>query len=162
MTEKAYYRSRSEAIRNLVRAGHSFASIGRLFGISRQRVEQIYRPKQRRARQAIRHRIPPTRCQRCARKAPLHGHHPNYDNARHVEWLCVPCHNTVHPHAGHSRRKFTTAQLLEMKGTMTYRAFALLVGVAPSTITKWLNGAIPRHKPTLLKLRMVENERSQH
>lgn len=43
--------------------------------------------------------VKPERCVRCGVITPeLEAHHPDYREPLKVEWVCVPCHNVVHPH----------------------------------------------------------------
>jgi hypothetical protein len=37
----------------------------------------------------------PEPCRRCG-KPETQKHHPDYDRPLEVEWLCVPCHQTLH------------------------------------------------------------------
>jgi hypothetical protein len=41
----------------------------------------------------------PDDCSRCGDATKPEAHHPNYARPLEVEWLCVPCHVVVHPHA---------------------------------------------------------------
>lgn len=59
-------------------------------------------PQKKRARNAVAHEVrmgrmtAPTVCERCAKPASLHAHHPDYDKPLDVEWLCRPCHIAEH------------------------------------------------------------------
>ena len=99
--------------RSIVKAarerGYSLSEIGRFLGVSRQRVEQIVNDKAHKARQLFREALErgqiarTTHCEECGheRKA-LEAHHDDYDEPYLVRWLCIPCHNTVHPHHPYS------------------------------------------------------------
>ena len=85
--------------------GFSLSEIGRFLGVSRQRVEQLLNDKAHRARRCLKEALErglvtrASHCERCGheRKA-LEAHHEDYDEPYLVLWLCIPCHNEVHPH----------------------------------------------------------------
>lgn len=84
--------------------GLTFRSIGEHLGVSRQRAEQIYRWTKSRARRALHKALKagrvtkPAFCERCESETPrLDGHHEDYGKPLDVIWVCVPCHNVVHP-----------------------------------------------------------------
>lgn len=82
--------------------GHTFAEIGRTFGRSRQRIEQIVRPVRHRARTIagrayLRGELPmPPLCMGCNVLARLFMHHEDYSKPLAVRWLCKDCHTRAH------------------------------------------------------------------
>lgn len=38
----------------------------------------------------------PKHCSECNSEKRLHGHHPNYDDALGVIWVCASCHKVLH------------------------------------------------------------------
>jgi hypothetical protein len=38
----------------------------------------------------------PSKCSRCGRRGPVHGHHADYSKPLSVEWLCTLCHGEIH------------------------------------------------------------------
>ncbi len=99
---------RRKIVARLKAQGLTFQAIGqRMGGISRQRAEQMYRWPKSRARQILQNALAsgriqkPPFCERCEQEtARLDGHHADYSKPLNVDWLCVPCHNIVHPHPG--------------------------------------------------------------
>lgn len=104
---------RRRVVTRLKAKGLTFSAIGvQLGGISRQRVEQMYRWQKNVARTALHHAVKsgriqkPAFCERCENEtSSLNAHHENYLKPLDVEWLCLPCHNIVHPHPGFSRSR---------------------------------------------------------
>ena len=79
--------------------------LGRILGVSRQRGDQLLNRGKGRARLAVRralssgHIVKPVSCARCDTKTEeLEAHHWDYHEKLDVRWLCIPCHNIVHPH----------------------------------------------------------------
>lgn len=78
--------------------------LGCLLGVSRQRAHQLLNPAKHRARKMVAaalrtgRLIRPSLCQRCSASTKLHAHHSDYNEPLDVRWLCVRCHNDVHPH----------------------------------------------------------------
>lgn len=93
--------NRNREIRQRHAAGESMTELAREYGISRQRVDQIIKPDQMRAREAVAYALRtgkmerPDECERCGSPDP-HGHHPDYSEPLEVEWLCVQCHAEEH------------------------------------------------------------------
>jgi hypothetical protein len=87
-----------------LRTDISQSELARELGVSRQRVNQVMRKEAHLARNAVasalrRGKITvPDRCERCKLEKSLQAHHPDYSKPLDVQWLCVPCHNLVHPH----------------------------------------------------------------
>ena len=83
--------------------GLTFRLIGEQLGVSRQRAEQMYRWKKNIARTTLHKAVKSGRvtklsfCERCENETRLDGHHEDYTKPLEVTWLCVPCHNVVHP-----------------------------------------------------------------
>ena len=88
--------------------GAGLSEIARALKITRQRVEQMVKPLQSRARHRL-HRalnrggiIRPSSCERCGAGCQPHGHHDDYRQALAVKWLCPPCHRLNHtPKSSH-------------------------------------------------------------
>lgn len=74
-----------QEIRTLKASGKTYAEIGKLIGVSRQRVQQRLRVKTE----------PPERCHICGNSGKLHAHHLDYLSGDHI-WLCISCHRTKH------------------------------------------------------------------
>lgn len=77
----------------------------RLWGVSRQRADQILNRPARHARQAVQRAlksgrvVKPKACERCQKgRRPLQAHHSDYARRLDVQWLCRKCHGIVHPH----------------------------------------------------------------
>ena len=94
--------------RSIVRSardrGYSLAEIGRFLGVSRQRIEQLLNDKAHKARRLLNDALTlgqitkPSHCEDCGHKRKaLEAHHEDYSEPYLVKWLCIPCHNTVHP-----------------------------------------------------------------
>jgi hypothetical protein len=101
---------RTRVVNGLRAKGLTMKEIADLMGITRQRVEQIAHRNRNRARSAVRFALKtgriekPTFCERCeAITIDLEAHHSDYDRHLDITWLCVPCHNIVHPHPGRPR-----------------------------------------------------------
>lgn len=98
---------RDEIIRRLRIHGETLSEIGELFGISRQRVDQILDRKKENARSATLTAIAagrldrPDTCEGCGRAVDVEAHHHDYDRPLDVTFLCVPCHRGEH--AGQER-----------------------------------------------------------
>ena len=91
----------------------TLAAIGQtLDGITRQRVEQLLRWADQNARNILNRAVrsgrikKPHFCERCEEETQdLEAHHDDYGKPLDVEWLCIPCHNVVHPHIPYSRTR---------------------------------------------------------
>lgn len=63
---------------------------------------KLRNPQKRSAHNAINNGVrtgaisKPDRCERCHQQAPLHGHHPDYNKPKDVQWLCPKCHGLAH------------------------------------------------------------------
>ena len=106
-------------VSGLVEYGIHLSAIAELFGVSRQRIEQLLHMGRRRARSIVRNSLrsgrvlKPTTCERCETATrDLEAHHDDYAQPLDVTWLCVPCHNIVHPHG----RKAARALILVQEG----------------------------------------------
>lgn len=94
--------TRNEAIRRLRIYGEPLEHIGELFGISRQRVDQILQQEKHEAREKTKAMIAreqierPDRCERCHRDRDLEAHHHDYADPTDVEFLCEECHTGIH------------------------------------------------------------------
>jgi predicted DNA-binding protein YlxM (UPF0122 family) len=90
--------------KHALRTDVSQAELARELGVSRQRVHQIFNKAAHNARMTIKYAIrrgrliKPKTCQRCETKRPLEAHHPDYNKPLEVLWLCISCHNLIHPH----------------------------------------------------------------
>lgn len=93
---------RNRWIQALHQRGFSFASIGRAFNITKQRVEQIVRHERALARlaagDAYRNGVikKPINCEGCAASDELQMHHDDYARRLEVRWLCPRCHTAAH------------------------------------------------------------------
>jgi hypothetical protein len=81
--------------------------LGRILGVSRQRAEQILHKERDYARKRVASAlrsgelVQADRCRRCGTiTTDLEAHHWDYRDVLDVLWLCIPCHNELHPHAG--------------------------------------------------------------
>ncbi len=79
--------------------------LARLLGVSRQRAHQLLNLDAHRARASVRKAlksgrlVKPAACDGCGTQpGRLEAHHRDYDLRLDVHWLCIPCHNIVHPH----------------------------------------------------------------
>jgi hypothetical protein len=97
---------------SLIGNGGGPSELGRVLGVSRQRVHQLLNPLQVRARGAVSRALEsgrlqrPPACHRCRLEtSDLEAHHPDYSRPLDVRWLCPACHAIVHPH--HPRCKVT-------------------------------------------------------
>ncbi len=88
---------RNRIIMREIADGAGFQELGDRFGISRQRVEQVYRRDRHNAREGLKRAFSlgkvdrPNKCQGCA--APeVQAHHDDYADALNVRWLCHECH----------------------------------------------------------------------
>lgn len=86
--------------------------LARALGVSRQRAHQILNRHAHRANkllnQAVKHGQikKPYDCARCQiETGDLEAHHWDYREPLDVRWLCLACHNIVHPHSPGSRSK---------------------------------------------------------
>lgn len=102
----------SVVIRWLLTNGWTTSEIAKKLRISRQRVHQIAHRYESRARALLNGAVErgeimkPTACQRCEAFTPdLEAHHPDYDKALDVIWLCPRCHAVVHPHKRGSKNR---------------------------------------------------------
>lgn len=94
---------RDYKILSLRDSGKTLEEIGNLFGISRQRVNQILRPDKTRSRRYFYYWVKtgkvvkPDKCSDCGKRLDLQGHHYDHRREVDVEWLCVQCHVARHP-----------------------------------------------------------------
>lgn len=94
--------TRVQRIRRRLNAGFTKAAIARHLGISRQRLEQILHPEQRRARRKVMQAViagnlrRPSRCPSCRRRGRVEAHHEDYSAPLEVIWLCRRCHCRLH------------------------------------------------------------------
>ena len=80
-------------------------ALGKLWGVSRQRADQIVNRAKHQARDAVHSALEggrlhkPSSCVRChVPTADLEAHHDDYTKKLLVRWLCPPCHSIEHPH----------------------------------------------------------------
>lgn len=98
------------------------SEIARKLGVTRQCVHHHMHKEKTYARQRVAWAVKagkitrPANCVRCSKcTADLEAHHPDYSKPLDVQWLCVPCHNVVHPHPPTSWKKAKTREeLLEI------------------------------------------------
>lgn len=83
--------------------GLSFRAIADIFGVTRQRVEQVYARQKNRARLLLNNAVnegriyKPGHCFGCfAQPDYLAAHHDDYSKPLNVRWLCRKCHGRVH------------------------------------------------------------------
>ena len=81
-------------------------ALGRLWGVSRQRADQIVNRPKNQARDAVSRALEdgrlhkPSFCTRChVPTSALEAHHKDYSRRLEVRWLCSPCHSIEHPHS---------------------------------------------------------------
>lgn len=92
---------RNREIRARARSGETFTAIGKEFGISHQRVDQIVNQDRHRARHAVARAVKdgrlskPAKCEYCLRRPVEQAHHSDYSKRLEVMWLCGICHAVV-------------------------------------------------------------------
>lgn len=98
-------KDRSKLVEELVQKGVSYAKIGRILEISRQRVHQIAAEKKgdiwgkvhgqvhRAVKNSIIQKQP---CEKCGETKLVHAHHDDYAKPLDVRWLCPAHHKQVH------------------------------------------------------------------
>lgn len=102
---------RDEAIRRLRIHGEPLSVIGELFGLTRQRIDQILNAQKERARQKTKTAIAndtlskPEKCERCGGGGELEAHHHDYSKPLDVEFLCRDCHVDSHSSNQSTERK---------------------------------------------------------
>ena len=83
-----------DTCRRLARKDMGPAAIGRIVGLSRQRVDQLLHPEKARARAAVHRAVRsgrlrrPAICDRCGRGGRIEAHHDDYSRRLVVRWLC--------------------------------------------------------------------------
>lgn len=92
-------------IARTVPAGLGPTALAKLWGVSRQRADQIVHRDKARARHAVTDALAsgalekPKTCDLChRRKHDLEAHHADYSQRLAVRWLCPLCHSKEHPH----------------------------------------------------------------
>lgn len=87
----------------LLAEGFTQARIARMFGISKQAVNQIINRHKTYARQAVKKAVESgqlvksSNCQRCdSAFYPIQAHHPDHNKPLEVIWLCTVCHYNCH------------------------------------------------------------------
>lgn len=101
-------RGMKEEIMSLVKSGKSRRQIGLVFGITKQRVQQILNPLKHSARMRVQRAIKagklvkPKYCSNCGNKSTLQAHHDDYLRPLDVVFLCRDCHFSKH----HPERHF--------------------------------------------------------
>ncbi|MDQ3045139.1 MAG: hypothetical protein M3R06_08320 [Chloroflexota bacterium] len=118
-------------------AGEHLQYIANLFGVSRQRIDQIVNEAQQRARQKVSDALAngrvvrPAKCERCEVDGVVEAHHPDYSQPLAVEWLCHPCHMVADIERreldGQTRRSLS---LVSVTVRITERHLAILQAVA--------------------------------
>jgi len=90
-------------IQEMHEAGVAQSVIARMYGLSRQRVEQLLSPERQAARGVLHGAIAsgavtrPAACSVCGKNnRPVHGHHEDYSKPLEVIWLCGHCHGKRH------------------------------------------------------------------
>lgn len=89
---------RNALIRRMVESGVPLVDIGRRFNVSKQRIDQIARPRRAAARYAVKRAlrrgdlVRPDRCEECGKRRPTEAHHRDYSRPLSVRFLCTPCH----------------------------------------------------------------------
>ena len=99
--------TRATAMQRAIDAGESLTSIGKRYGISRQRVWQIVNPEKAHAQNSVsrtKRLVRANRCQSCQRRARCQSHHPDYRHRYRVIWLCPKCHAREHKMLAAPRR----------------------------------------------------------
>lgn len=92
---------RNIEILSLFAIGYGYQQIGRMFGISRQCVEQIIKRERVAARHAVLRAVGrgelmrPAACEACQTECFVEAHHEDYSRRLDVRWLCHPCHMTA-------------------------------------------------------------------
>jgi hypothetical protein len=92
---------RNARIRREAMRGRTYQEIADEFGISRQRVDQIMKPRRHNARRAATRAANgeklarPDFCCICGARENIEMHHPDYDQPLLVVGMCVPCHRMI-------------------------------------------------------------------
>jgi len=88
---------RNAIIKQMRENGYTLNELGRLFGLTRQRIDQIVNREKARARGIAWSRPMPDgqKCQECGEPAE-ERHHDNYDEPLDFMWLCRQCHKEKH------------------------------------------------------------------
>jgi recombinational DNA repair protein RecR len=88
----------TKIVEQLVEELGSLTNVGRLLGISRQRVWQILNRDKERANKALRQAVKngtvirPKKCENCGLVCKPEAHHADYERRFEVSWLCIACH----------------------------------------------------------------------
>ena len=88
---------RKAFIKSCRRKGYKYVETAKFLGVSRQRVEQLLRPKHAKARAKVQENgfgIKFCEYPNCSKKA--EAHHPDYDRPLDVIWLCPQHHKALH------------------------------------------------------------------
>ena len=88
------------------------SELAKVLGVSKQRAHQLLHREAHRAQKAVNEALAagriakPKRCARCEKRTPALEAHPwDYRERLDVRWLCVGCHNIVHPHGNSTGRR---------------------------------------------------------
>lgn len=94
--------SRTDTMVALRASGENLTMIGKRFGVSRQRVDALLKPKKHLARSRCHRAIymgelkRPISCSECGVEKRIEAHHADYSEALSVKWLCAGCHGRQH------------------------------------------------------------------
>lgn len=94
---------RLKLVQKMMAEGNSLTAIARALNVKPVRINYILDPHKHYARMKL-HRavkskkiIKPLLCSRCGQiPKRMEAHHPDYDKALDVVWLCTKCHNLEH------------------------------------------------------------------
>jgi ribosome-binding protein aMBF1 (putative translation factor) len=84
------------AIKILYSKGISMSEIADVYGVSRQRIDQIVNPLKESARKRSGILQRKEACERCGSNSAIERHHPDYNKPLHIQWLCRACHGFAH------------------------------------------------------------------
>lgn len=93
---------RYHTINALLKEGKTQSDISRIFGISRQAINQIINRHKVNAREKLNYDlkhgfiVKPKLCGVCGKKDELEAHHDDYGLYDKVDWLCKQCHMDKH------------------------------------------------------------------
>lgn len=155
-------RNRNARIRRLYEGGLALTTLGELFGLTRQRIDQIVNYEKAMARQVVQSEPMANgqACQVCGNPAE-ERHHDDYDEPFDIQWLCKVCHKKLHRIYKEGRRQTsiqltsaTSNQVRELKrlgfGTFTsivriaidrmYKAEVVAASLAPERLAEVAEG----------------------
>jgi DNA-binding CsgD family transcriptional regulator len=124
----------AEVVRR-IRAGERSTDVAKDLGVSRQRVEQIVRRMENRARSATQaalirgDMVRPDACSACGAAGEIEAHHDDYTKPTDIEWLCRACHAKAD---SARRRAAAKRRVPDGISAMSVAEAAAQCGVSPS------------------------------